>query len=68
MRDPYTSTVRLSEGDALGTTMNKLRAWLDAQKIQPAEFRTSADGRGYTFTIGFRTIEDATRFRAQFGA
>lgn len=68
MRDPYFSIVRLSQGDALGVTMNKIRVWLDAQKIRPAEFRTSADAKGYTFTLGFHTIEEATQFRAQFGA
>jgi len=68
MRDPYISIVRLSQGDTLGVTMNNIRVWLDAQKIRPAEFKTSADVKGYTFTLGFRTIEEAKRFRAQFGA
>jgi hypothetical protein len=68
MHDPYTSTIRLSESDELGATMNKIRSWLDGQKIQAVTFKTLPDAMGHIFTIGFRTIEDATRFRAQFGA
>jgi hypothetical protein len=67
MPDPFTVTVRLSKGDPLGETMIRLRTWLDAAKIQPAAFRTNADPKGYTFAIGFRDMNDADRFRAQFG-
>jgi hypothetical protein len=61
---PFTTVVRLSSGEQLGKTMN--RTWLDSEKIQPAEFRTMADAKGYVFTIGFRNLNDADRFRAQF--
>ena len=47
--------------------MSRLRAWLDSEKIQSSGFTTSAGAMGYTFTIGFRSIIDADRFRAQFG-
>jgi outer membrane lipoprotein-sorting protein len=66
-RDPLSIVVRLSEGDELGETMKKLRIWLDSETICPANFKTEADAAGYTFTFGFRTTQDAERFRARFG-
>jgi hypothetical protein len=68
MPDPFTVIVCLSKGDVLGETMIRLRTWLDAAKIQPATFRTEADGKGYTFAVGFCDISEADRFRAQFCA
>jgi hypothetical protein len=67
MIDPYTARVRVSQGEALGDVMNKLRSWLDGQKIQPTEFKTAADAAGCTFYIGFKSVEEATWFRDQFG-
>jgi hypothetical protein len=66
MRDPYTVIVRLSEGE-LGRTMMALRTWLDGEKIRPAEFKTQADREGYIFTLGFVSLDEADRFRLQFG-
>ena len=66
--DPFTVVVRLSEGESLGATMSKLRAWLDCEKIHAVEFKIEVDARGYTFRIGFPTIEAADRFRSQFGS
>jgi len=37
------------------------------KKIRPAIFTTRADAAGYIFTIGFRSVHDADRFRTQFG-
>jgi hypothetical protein len=65
---PFITVVRLSPGDELGATMATLRSWLDRQKIQPATFITAVSAGTYTFTIGFRSDQDADRFRAQFGA
>jgi hypothetical protein len=67
IRDPFTVIVRVSEGSDLGATMAGLRTWLDQEKIQTAEFKSSVDGAGHRLTLGFRTIEDAERLRAQFG-
>jgi outer membrane lipoprotein-sorting protein len=63
-----TTVVRVSPGQQLGETMIRLRTWLDREKIQPAEFKTAVDGKGYKFTIGFLNTNDVERFRAQFGA
>jgi hypothetical protein len=68
LSDPQTVVVRLSQGDPLGATMSRLRTWLDNAKIQPATFRTEADAKGYTFTVGFATSDQADRFRARFEA
>lgn len=40
MRDRHTIVVRLSQGARLGDTMHRLRIWLDAEKIQHADFKT----------------------------
>jgi len=66
--DPYTVNVRVSKGDPLGEAMNRIRAWLDSQKIQPAEFKTAANANGYTFSIAFRDTSQADLFRAHFSA
>jgi hypothetical protein len=66
--DPFVTVVRVTEGVPFGDAMTTIRAWLDGQKIQPAAFTAAADAKGYTLTIGFRTIEEASRFNLQFAA
>ena len=58
--------IRVSLGSPLGETMNKMRTWLDRQKIQPREFKTGVDGKGYAFTIAFSNEDEAELFRQQF--
>jgi hypothetical protein len=58
--------VRVSRVGVLGETMQKIRIWLDHQKIQPTSFRTTADPRGYLLTLEFGSEEQAERFRQQF--
>jgi hypothetical protein len=52
----------------LGATLMQMRVWLDSENIDLANFRTAATAENYTFTIEFRSPQDADRFRAQFGA
>jgi hypothetical protein len=66
MTDPFTVRVGVFQGDDLGDAMSRLRDWLDAEKIQLATFRTGVDTRGYPLDVGFRTVDDSKRFRAQF--
>jgi hypothetical protein len=66
LNDPYTVIVRVSPGDPLGDAMNRIRTWLDREKVQTATFTTASDAKGYTFTIGFKNIGDAGHFRQQF--
>ena len=68
MTDPLTVRVRVFQSDSLGDAMSKMRLWLDGEKIQLAMFKTGVDARGYMLDVGFRTIDDAERFRAQFPA
>lgn len=65
----HNSTVvrlRLSQIDQLGAAMQRLRIWLDSEKIEPSEFTVTTDAAGCTLTIEFRSLQDADRFRLQF--
>ena len=51
-----------------GAAMKLIRSWLGGRKIRVAEFTSEPKaGGGYIFTIGFRCLDDATLFKAQFG-
>ena len=66
LNDPFSVMVRVFPGDPLGDAMNRIRTWLDSQKIQTASFTTASDAGGYAFTIGFKSIAEASRFRLEF--
>jgi hypothetical protein len=68
LNDPLTAMVRVSQDDQLGDAMNRIRTWLDGEKIQTASFATIPDAEGYTLKVGFKTAADAERFRRQFSA
>ena len=53
-------------GTPLGRLMNEIRSWLDGEKIQPMYFRPVVGAVGFGFEIGFRSEEDAKRFRVWF--
>jgi hypothetical protein len=67
LNDHLIVIVRVPQGDPLGAAMSRIRTWLDSQKIQIAVFATAQEAGGHAFKIGFRTSEDAERFRAHFG-
>jgi hypothetical protein len=52
----------------LGKTMNAIRTWLDAEKIQPIEFRTVVGRVGLGFEISFRSEREAERFQERFAS
>jgi len=60
------AAVRIPIGESLGDTIGKLKTWLDGQKIVVAQYTTTVDGKGYKYTVRFRNLDDADRFRAQF--
>jgi len=66
MSEDNSTVVRLTQIDHLGAAMQRLRIWLDSERIEPSEFKAAVDATGYTFTIEFRSFPDADRFRAQF--
>lgn len=54
--------VRSSKNLPLGKTMNDLRNWLESERIEPVDFKTT-DGR---FEIGFSREPEAERFQQRF--
>jgi hypothetical protein len=40
---------------ALAATMNQMRAWLDAQKVQPATLKVAPTDNGVVFESGLRS-------------
>lgn len=68
LHDPLTVIVHVSQDEPLGAAMNRMRSWLDGQKIETTAFATKADSSGHTFTIGFESSADADRFQHQFDA
>jgi outer membrane lipoprotein-sorting protein len=64
--DPRIAKVRLSKVTPLGATMNKMRIWLDSQKIQPARWEAMVDAKGFTITIAFQRDDEGELFRQQF--
>jgi hypothetical protein len=63
---PYTVVVKMPVGTPIGEAMNTFRTWLDGEKIQPREFKIDAGRRDLTFALGFGSVAEAERFRAEF--
>jgi hypothetical protein len=62
------ATPTVIRAENLGNTMNAIRTWLDAEKIQPVDFRTVVGHAGIGFEIGFRTEQEAERFQRRFAS
>ena len=63
---PVESKIETPEAD-LGSTMGRIRSWLDANKIEPIEFKTASDGNAaVSFTIRFRSVDEAALFVRDF--
>lgn len=60
--DPQVVRVQTSD-ERLDATMQAIHAWLDAENIQVVSFTIDPSGNGLTLEIGFRSLEDAERFR-----
>jgi len=63
---PASIIFRPPPGTPLGTIMNEVRIWLDAQKIEPLDFCPVTDNAGTGFLIRFRDHFEANRFRQSF--
>jgi hypothetical protein len=50
----------------LGKTMNDIRTWLDAEKIEPIVFKTVVCRAGIGFEISFQNEQEAARFQERF--
>jgi hypothetical protein len=60
------ATPTVIRAENLGKTMNDIRTWLDAEKIQPVEFKTIVSHAGIGFEISFRSEQEAERFQQRF--
>jgi hypothetical protein len=61
-------TPAVIRAENLGNTMNDIRTWLDAEKIQPVEFKTVVGHAGVGFEISFRCEQEAQRFHERFAS
>lgn len=52
---------------AYGQVMRQHRAWLDANKIQPAAFKSAYCNGGIGFEFRFNSEREATLFDKEFG-
>jgi hypothetical protein len=62
------ATPTVIRAEDLSNTMNDIRTWLDAEKIQPVDFRTVVGQAGIGFEISFRTEQEAERFQERFAS
>jgi hypothetical protein len=51
---------------SFGVTLNRVRSWLNANRIRPADFRSMHVPDGVAFKLSFRSEDDARRFEEQF--
>ena len=64
--DPRIAKVRISKDASLGATMNRMRTWLDKQKIQPARWEAMIDAQGFTVMVAFNRDDESELFRQRF--
>ena len=62
------ATPTVIRADNLGKTMNDIRAWLDAEGIQPTDFKTVVARGGIGFEISFKSEHEAQHFRERFSS
>ena len=61
-------TPTVIRAENLGETMNDIRTWLDAEKIEPVDFKTVVSHAGIGFEISFETEQEAERFQERFAS
>jgi hypothetical protein len=61
------ATPAVIRAEDLGNTMNVIRTWFDAEKIQPVDFRTVVGHAGIGFE-SFRLEREAERFQRRFAS
>lgn len=62
------ATPTVIRADNLGKTMKDIRMWLDAEKIEPTDFKTIVGRGGLGFEISFRSEQEARHFRERFSS
>ena len=61
----YSVEVRNVAAD-IGSVMERMREWLDAQRIEPDVFRHTADEAGVTIHLQFKVESEAFAFAQRF--
>ena len=61
----YSVEVR-SDAANIGSVMERMREWLDAQRIEPDIFRHTADEAGVTIHLQFKVESEARAFAHAF--
>lgn len=62
------ATPTVIRADNLGKTMKDIRIWLDAEKIEPTDFKTIVGHGGIGFEISFRSEQEVRHFRERFSS
>jgi hypothetical protein len=62
------ATPTVIRAENLGNTMDDIRAWLAAERIQPVDFKTVVCSAGIGFEISFRCGQEAQRFQQRFAS
>ena len=65
--NPLKVRVEALPGKQLGGLMNDMRAWLDNQNIQAAEFKVVPIGQCFVVQLTFFEEDQAERFGQRFG-
>lgn len=66
LKSPVSVHVEKREA-SFGDIMNRVRAWLDRHKIEPAEFRSRATGPGeIALDLRFKNENEARLFEREF--
>jgi hypothetical protein len=53
--------------DDLNDRMNRMRTWLDHQRVEPISFQLTEGDGGQVVRVVFKTENQATAFAAEFG-
>jgi hypothetical protein len=62
---PYSVEVR-SDATKIGSLMERMREWLDAQRIEPDVFRHAVDEAGVLIHLQFKVESEASGFAHAF--
>ena len=67
-RTPVVVEPKTARDMPLGETMRDIRAWLDSERIQPADFKAVVGRTGLGFEISFNDEREAVRFQERFAS
>jgi len=68
MADPLIIVIRVLADERVWNILGQIRECLDHEEIDPRQFKTEVDSKGYRLTLGFHNLDEARRFQAGFEA